>query len=349
MSKLASIQRILEINDIPNAQKISVCKILGFSAVVKKGEFKVGDLVVYCACDSILPFAPWSEFLRDKNRPDRAIRVKTIRLRGQVSQGLVLPLSVIMDQPVFPRSLFEGDDVTEILGIKKWEKELAAELMGTARSNFPSYIPKTDEENIKSNPRILEELLCKHLYATIKIDGQSSTFYFNQEGQFGACSRKLDLLPGTGRSNMWWRMVDKYDLENKLVGYFATHGKHIAIQAEIFGESIQGNKLGIAGNEIAVFDVWDIDNQKYYNYPDIIQVCKELQLPLVPVIWENEFITESETIESLTEKASKLVYPNGTPAEGMVVRPILETHSEVLGGSLSIKIMNPVFQLLYGE
>ena len=112
MRKLASIQKIVSLEPIKDADKIEKATVLGWELVVaKKDNFKVGDLVVYCEVDSILPDKPEFEFLRE-----RKFRIKTIKLRGQVSQGICFPLSIL------PKAKYnEGEDVTEVFGARKYD------------------------------------------------------------------------------------------------------------------------------------------------------------------------------------------------------------------------------------
>ena len=109
MSYLASIQKVIKLTPIEGADKIETATILGWEIVVKKDEYKVGELCSYIQIDTIVPEMPEYEFLRS-----RKFRVRTIKLRSQISQGLIVPL---------PNGNWkEGDDVTEILGVKKFEK-----------------------------------------------------------------------------------------------------------------------------------------------------------------------------------------------------------------------------------
>lgn len=146
MRKLASIQKIKDVQPIQGADTIEVASVLGWKVVVKKGEFQVGNLMVYCEIDSILPEKPEFEFLRNKN-----FRIRTIRLRGQVSQGICFPLSVLPTN----FEIEEGKECTEVLEIIKYEPPIPASLSGIVKGTFPSFIPKTDETRVQ----VLQELL----------------------------------------------------------------------------------------------------------------------------------------------------------------------------------------------
>src|ERR1700753_4271510 len=154
--KLASIQEVLSVEDIPGADNIQVATVKGWKLVVKRDEFKAGDRAIYCEIDSFLPIKDEFEFLRKssyKKMGDlEGFRLKTIKLRGQVSQGLLLPVVALKDK-VYPdqyRALQIGDDVTEPLGIFKYEPPIPAELSGVMKGSFPNFIPKTDEERVQN-------------------------------------------------------------------------------------------------------------------------------------------------------------------------------------------------------
>ncbi len=150
MRKLATIATIDQILPHPNADTLELAKIRGWQVVVKKGEFQSGDLCVYCEIDAVMPERPEFEFLRD-----RKFRIKTIRLRGELSQGICFPLSILPMGEVYLEPL-EGDDVTEALGIQLHQPPIPACLSGDVNGVFPSFIPKTDCERIQNHSWILE-------------------------------------------------------------------------------------------------------------------------------------------------------------------------------------------------
>ena len=148
--KLATIRTISELRPIEGADKIELAIVDGWQVVVAKDvEHMVGDKVVYCEIDSFLPIRDEFEFLRKssykKMGDQEGFRLKTIKLRGQVSQGLILPISVVpITQFATALNLPEGMDVTEMLGIVKYEPPIPAELAGKVKGGFPSFLSKTD-------------------------------------------------------------------------------------------------------------------------------------------------------------------------------------------------------------
>jgi len=259
--KLASIRRISEIKPIEGADNIELAIVDGWQCVTKKGEFQPGDLCVYFEIDSFLPIRPEFEFLRKssyKKMGDKeGFRLKTIKLKGQISQGLVLGITypqIFENDRIIP-TLLEGYDLTEKLGVIKYEQPIPASLAGQVKGDFPSFIRKTDLERVQNIWNDIKDD-DEHYEVSLKLDGTSCTFYLN-DGVFGVCSRNLDLQETEG--NIYWKMARKYDIENVLRGL----DRNLAFQGEIIGHGIQTNHEGLHNQEFYLFDIWDIDNQCY--------------------------------------------------------------------------------------
>lgn len=326
--KLASIETIKEIVPHNGADKLEIAKILGWQSIVKKGEFKAGDKVVFVVIDTILPNAPWSEFLADKKDPEKQIRLRTIKLRGEYSQGLVLPLSVL---PENIQGWHESADVGGALGIKKYEKEIPAQLSGIALGAFPTYIcAQTDEDNGLSYPDIVNEVL-KNEWITVtqKLDGSSGTIIIEDRVITHVCSRRLSLKET--EENAFWKVARKLNLDK------LDRGRYV-IAGEVMGCGIQGNQLKLNEPEIFVFQIKY--NDSFYNYLDMVYECKyTLDCKYVPHIENFNTINQKVNIDMLQALADKQVLPCGSPAEGIVVRP-LNYRSAGNGRPLSFKIIN---------
>jgi RNA ligase (TIGR02306 family) len=240
-------------------------------------------------------------------------RLKTIRLRGQVSQGLILPMSVFGD---FGWTAYEGLDVTERLAIVKYEPPIPAELAGKVRGNFPGFLHKTDEERVqnltKDYAKWVEEGL--DFYVTEKLDGSSATFYLRDD-LFGVCSRNLDLEETEG--NTFWKVARELKLEEKL----RENGRNLAIQGELIGEGIQGNPYKIKGHTVKFFNVFDIDFQTYYGLPMFLATMQHgLKLETVPFL-TNLTMKLPETIDEMLAYADgKSVLNDRFDREGVVIR-----------------------------
>ena len=326
--KLASIETIRERIHHPNADSLDLVKVLGWQAVTKRNEFKVGDKVVFIVIDTILPKAPWSEFLASKSNPDAPIRLKTAKIRMFASQGLVLPLSVL---PENVQDWHEGADVSGILGIKKYEKEIPACLAGEVLGSFPSYlISPTDEDNGLSYPEIVEEVFGVNEGAvtiTQKLDGSSCTLVVENGKITQVCSRRLSLKESD--KNGFWMVAKRLNIEDDWSGY---------IQGELMGPGVQGNQLKLMQPELFVFQVKEKDYE-YYDFNEMANFCFENKMKLVPLIGFYSAKDVQSGLEYLQDLADKVVTPHGDPAEGIVVRPVTYKTSGN-GRPLSFKIIN---------
>ena len=331
MRHLASIQRIKSLDPIENADAIQRATVLGWQLVVKKDEFQVGDLCIYCEIDSLLPDRPEFEFLRP-----RKMRIRTVRLRGQVSQGICFPLS-FLPQGV---DIEEGADVTEAMGITQYEPPMPANLLGVARGPFPSFIPKTDETRVQVLQEVLDKYAGETCYVTEKLDGSSVT-YFWKDDRFGACSRNLELLEDP--ENSIWQVAYALSLSDKL----AALGGNWALQGEIIGEGIQKNKYRLRGQQVRFFNAFDINAYRYLDFAEFQAMLERLELLSVPVL-ETAY-TLSNDIPALVEKSvgKSALHPDAH-REGIVIRPLAERQDATLG-RVSFKAISPEFLLKYEE
>lgn len=356
MRQLASIRRISDIHPIPGADRIVVAQVDGWECVVKKDEFHVGDTIVYVEVDSIVPERPEFEFLRD-----RKFRVRTIKLRGQVSQGLVLPLSIL------PSGMYPiGTDVTKILGIEKYDPEAQQEAMlaqkqpnkpkgkfaqfmmrfkwyrklfmkSKRKGGFPEWIVKTDETRIQNLTTLfdIERKNGTKFSVTEKVDGQSATYYLRKVSrrkyEFGVCSRNIHL--GTPDNSSYWTVAKKYDIENvlkKLIGDYET----IVLQGEICGNQIQGNKYHISGYELFAFNLIYPDHK--CGTAEIKELLTPFGINTVPIVEEGKVLPD--TIADLVEYSKgKSIVRKEQKREGVVMRNVQK--------NISFKVINPDFLL----
>jgi RNA ligase (TIGR02306 family) len=298
---------------------------MGWTCVVKKGEFRAGDLGVYFEVDSFLPVDPRYEFLRSSSYREnddngQGFRIRTAKMRGQLSQGLFLPL------PVFPEleGFHEGDDVTERLGVKKWYVPEMSSAGGTIIGDRPNGIPASDEIRIQSALELLDELRGKPYYITTKMDGTSGIVYCI-DGKIGCCSRNKEIKDEA--EALYWTPVYRYGLKEKLAGY----GKNIVLTGEICGPDIQKNRLRLSAPEWYVFDVKDWDSGSYVSYDRMLEICAALGLPVVPL--EERGDSFAYGLEELLEKA-RGKYPSGLDKEGIVVRDLMSPKA------VSFKVLN---------
>lgn len=300
MRKLATIRKISALNPIPKADAIETATVDGWQVVVKRGEFSVGALVVYLEIDSWVP-TQLAPFLSKGKEPReyngvRGERLRTVKLRGQLSQGLVLPVGRMHDDiygkaPVVHNSageylgvVQEGDDVTAFLGIQKYEQPVSAQLAGLVRGNFPSEIPKTDQERAQN---LVSEIAVavgvgSYYEITEKLEGSSMTCY-QLRGEFGVCSRNLDLK--RDENNSFWAVAIRENIEAKMrkVDEFWD----FAIQGELVGPGIQNNIYNLSQHAFYVFDVYNIRACAYLDPRDRLELVEAMQLEHVPVLCRN--------------------------------------------------------------
>ena len=338
MRNLATIQEVIDLQPIEGADQIERATVLGWHVVVKKGEFKVGDRAVYIEIDSIVPDRPEFEFLRD-----RKFRVRTIKLRGQVSQGILFPLSIL--PPKSPG--YVGADVTALLGITKYDPQAEQEEKETERLNaiqmtriqkflrrsslfrrlftqrnterlpFPAFISMTDEERIQKIPKVLQDLRGIPVVGTEKLDGQSATYFLVRHKRpiikdkivFGVCSRKLHLVKEDNSS--WWTVAREQKIE-KIMRELMGNATTFVIQGEIIGPAVQKNKYGVRGYQFYVFNVI-VDGKKINPYFHDI----ERFLKVVPVVFEGVL---PETIDEVVAMADGQSVIADTIREGIVFR-----------------------------
>lgn len=362
--QLATIQRIVSIEPIPKADKIEVATVLGWHVVVKKGEHNAGDLITYCEVDSVLPEKPEYEFLRE-----RKFRIKTIKLRGQISQGLILPAV-----PGF----IVGSDVTEKLGITKYEpggpdgESTPPQLKPTSKwvkpfmrwawfrkayawfndhvqKDWPAFVQKTDETRIQSMAGILHNtgVVQKSdggsatFIVTEKMDGCSATYcmvtartwYGRKYPHFMIFSRNINVTKNKG--GVYFEVAEKYGIKDKLLKIYQGHGD-CAVQGEIVGPKVQGNKYGFEELHFRPFQI--VFKEGKANYHMFTALCNIHGFDCVPIL-ETEFILEGKTVDDLVKYATRESVEDTVPAEGVVIRsPDMRT---------SFKVINPEFLLKY--
>jgi RNA ligase (TIGR02306 family) len=313
--KLASVVKIVDIQPITGADAIMVASVKGWKVVVKKDEYKVGDLAVYYEIDSFLPVRPQFEFLRKSSfkrmGSSEGFRLKTIRLRGQISQGLLTPIPEGISNPK------EGDDLTEALDIVKYEPPIPAQLAGKIKGTFPSFIPKTDEIRIQNfESEVGFSPVGERAYITEKLDGTSFTCYFNN-GVFGVCGRNWELSETD--DNSLWRMAKVLELKDKMT----KHGKNIALQGELIGAGINGNLYGLSDHKLYFFTGYDIDKGRRMFFDELEWVLFGLQLQMVPVLEKYGFVipNENNIVDYMLKYAEgKSVLNMEVDREGVVVR-----------------------------
>ena len=336
--KLATVERILDTQPVPNSDRLDVVRVRGWNVVTQRNEFTPGSSAVYFEIDSFLPVRPEFEFLRPssfkKMGEEEGFRLRTVKLRGQVSQGLVLPVATFPELAAMPAI---GTDVTEILGVKKYEPPIPASISGKIKGAFPANARKTDQERIQN---LWDEYATKYrdvaFEETLKLDGSSMTVYFCN-GAFGVCSRNWELHPS--EKNTLWRVARSLDLEAKLQSL----DRNLAIQGELMGPQIQKNREKLAAHRFFVFDIWDIDRQAYLSPAARSHLVERLELDAVPVTSPSvRVFSEFSTIADLLAHADGPSL-NGDRREGLVYKSLQPFDGE----TISFKVVSNRWLLKY--
>ena len=333
MRKLASIQRINKVRPIEGADNIEAVGVLGWECVSKKGEFSEGDPCVYFEIDSLLPEEPRYEFLKSSYRKDiKKYRLRTVRLRGQLSQGLALPVSLFPET----QGLFEGHDLTDALGIEKYEPQIPAQIQGESR-RFSWPIGKTDEPRVQSEEGrfILERLSGNPYYMSLKLDGTSCTFIVDpNDGEYHVCGRNYSYKRSDSHS--FWIVSDRYEMEDGLRSL-----GDIALQGEIVGPGIQKNRMGLKEIDFYVFNVVRVSSSRRLPLEDSLAITERLKLKFVPILERGDIFSYSGSdLLEIAKGKYRDFFPEAKKEqerEGIVVRSLC--------GSLSLKAINNEFLL----
>ncbi len=404
MRKLVSVKRVTDIQPIPDADLIVVATVDGgWNCVVKKGEFNIGDLGVYFEIDSFLPVIPEFEFLRKssfKKMGDKeGFRLKTVRLKGTISQGLLIPYNMVKTILKDKEDIhFEhGEDLTEALGVEKYEQPIPACISGEVVGDFPSFIPKTDQERIQNlyldysktyadNSDLIIEELSKNIEkyanrieelknnrkpnpildlefeATIKLDGTSMTVFVVDANvyktrnieklkeelgdnfdttYFGVCGRNYELREKEG--NTYWDVANR-DIKEKLINFYKETGRNIALQGELMGVGIQGNREKLDKHQFFCYEIWDIDKQRYLVKKEREEILVKLNIQSVPFIENIKVFKVFKTLDDI------LKYAEGHSINHPIREGVVFKSNELVNGrTVSFKAISNLFLLKGGD
>ena len=346
MRKLASIQRIWKIEDMENADRLQKAFVEGWVVVVPKEQFKVMDLAVYFEIDSFLPVDPRFEFLRTTSykKTDmmgEGFKLRTLKLRGQISQGLLLPLSEFpeIENPEI------GQDVTTLLGVKKWEIEEKATTGGNVVGGLPYDVPHTDESRVQNHPELIDEFGDQEYYISTKMDGSSHSISMDGNG-FHVCGHNYEYK--NDGSSSFYNFVNERGYQQRIEDYFCKNElSEFTLQGEFCAPGIQRNRLRLVKPEWYVFTVRI--NGERIGMDEMLSVCESLRIPHVPIEERGTgFKNKYPTVEAVLARADG-EYPNGGPKEGVVIRTVKPVYSSTIGDYLSMKAVSNKYLLKNGE
>jgi len=336
------------------ALNIELVTVRGWQVVAMKNDFEVGDLCVYVEIGSVFPTDfKKADFL--EGQPLKSVlKLKTL------SQGLVFKLDWLTEERgIDISSLAVGDDVTSIIGIKKWVEPEESELYepdtqptgskapqnNRTKIPFPNFIPKTDEPRIQNNKKFIEDIQNEQIFVSRKEDGCSATFVtaqadanwfwsfvntiwlyifgycYKETKEFLVCSRNFGYRAETADSTKYFMIAERFRIKEKLEAYGKNH-PCIAVQGEIIGPGINGNRLKLTDFDFRVFSIYNVADSCYFSQSEMVDICKELGLNTVPILYQglasaNEHF---QSLESILSYTGSVQYNNGNPAEGIVVR-----------------------------
>ena len=319
--KLSTIKEITNIFPIEGADRIELAEInKGWKVIIKKDEYAIGSKVLYIEVDAWVPTA-LAPFLQKGDKVKRFNNVegnllKTIKLKGVLSQGLVLPIE---------KEYFDNEEnLDEFLNIQKFEK-LAITSNGVPARNFPPFIPKTDQERCQN---LAEKIFSKECFndvfmGTLKMDGTSCTVY-NHNGHIGVCSRNIEIIKG---ENIYWKAKGVSEITEIL-----KENENLAFQGEIVGVGVQKNKHNIDRPTLYVFDIYDI-HKGYYLSPDKYPDYKVNYVPFKLNFTPSESLNSVDKLMDLVKQHSK--DEDGNHLEGIVFKRINKDK-----GRFTFKVIN---------
>ena len=317
--------------------------MLGWQCVVNKGQFQPMDVGVYFEIDSFLPIRPEFEFMRTSSYKKTDImgegfKLRTMRFRGQISQGLLLPLSSF---PEIPADMELGADVTELLGVRKWEIEERATTGGTVIGNLPYDIPHTDETRVQENPELIKAFAGLEYYISTKMDG-SSHFIGVDENGFHVTGHNYEYKDDG--SSSFYELVKARKYQEKVESFVKENGlSTLTIQGELCAPGIQQNRLRLTKPEWYVFTVRE--NGKRVGLKRMMEICEALGMEYVPIEEiGTDLPSKYPTVESLLDRADG-EYPKGGKKEGIVIRPTEPVYCPLISASLSMKVVSNKYLL----
>lgn len=339
--KLATFRVVNNISPIEGADQIEVAQVDSWKVVVRKGEFSIGSIVVYFEIDSWIPTTLAPFLTKPGSTPKKfneveGEKLRTIKLRGQISQGLIMSIADItkvvpdfMQKVEEVGGVGEGTDLTELLGIMKWEiPEFIWSKGYKPKGNFPSFIPKTDQERVQNLTKYFDEMKTAKWEVTEKYDGSSLTVYYSKHGddvREGVCSRNLDLHMEVenGVLNSYWDIALREKLLDKLRDVNVQTGANLALQGEMVGIKIGTNIYKLNGRDFWLFDIYDIDAGRYYTPAERQEFAQKYEIKHVPVLFKEYQIPEDYTVVDLLKFAEgKSVLNPKTEREGLVFKRV---------------------------
>jgi len=345
--KLASIEKITSLELIKDKDRIELATILGWHVIVGKGDFKVGDLVVYVEYDVLLPIKPEFEFLRSRtySKKFNGFRIRNMKMAGVQSEGIVFPMDILPRwvPAGIIKSYTEGQDISEVLGVQKYDLEALQEvekakvsknpifkymmrykwfrrlnLSSKPKKGYPEGVTKSDETNIQVKFGSLRNKGYRY-YTTEKLEGQAFC-YTVIKNKFSVFSHNFN--KGKRDNSNWWNAAIAFDIEKKMKNFMRIYAiKNMSIQGELVGPGIQKNIYKFSKITPYIFNATNLDDKKDFSFADLKLFCNYTNLNIVPILNENiKLCRTSDGILKEAEGKSKLL--STQEREGVVWRAL---------------------------
>jgi RNA ligase (TIGR02306 family) len=345
MSTLRVTAEVLTVHEHPNADALELAQVGLYRAVVAKGAYRSGEAAVYIPEQSVLPPSLIEELgLTGRLAGGNADRVKAVRLRGELSQGIVCRPSALADVDLV-RAAADGTDFAERLGITKWVPPIPPSMSGDVES-APELLPWVDIENIQRYPEIFAAgepvVLTEKLHGSaclVTYVADESRVHVSSKG-FGAKSLALKEDP----RNLYWRAVHGHRVPEAAARVAERLGaRRVGIFGEVYGAGVQDLTYGADGRReslgYAVFDVAaEIDGSvRWLDAAELVGGA----LPLVPRLYEGPY--DSARVLEIASGRETVSGRELHPREGVVIRPAVERYSPVTGGRAIAKAVSPAY------
>jgi len=330
---IVEVCAVEDVLDHPNADRLEIVCVKGWKCIVQKDEYDIGDLVVYAPVDALIPIT-LSDAMDVTKYLGKEGRVRTTKLRGEYSQGLIIPMDYVPPLPAEDWGLggqdgyLPGDDVAELLEIKKYEPPLSTR--GDRLPDHPAFHRYTDIENYNNFPDVLKE--GEMVVVSEKVHG-SNCRMMNADGEFMVGSHNVRLKEDP--DNLYWNAARLFDLQNILPDGMEIFG-------EVYGKGVQKLHYDQKGINVAFFDAFM--NGRYLNYEAFVEFCTTHDLPMVPIIsvglWDKNMLRHREGMSTIA----------GHIREGIVIKPVYERYDNVLQGRVILKRISERYLLKdYGD
>lgn len=332
-----SVEKIGKIWEHTNADSLEMASLEGkdFDFVVAKGNLRVGDKVVYFPVDALLP--EWVSIVlgvQGKLAGSAHNRIKTVKLRGNISQGVVAPVTEFLT-PSVAENVPVGTDLATMLGIVKYEPPVVSSHAGNL-IGFPDFMHVYDIESAQNYTNIVDKIRTGKAYISEKLEGSNWAASIEADGTIRVYSRNYEIQPIEGHTHDWWKALYSNGLDQVLrniKSFYDLSGtpvQHIVLRGEIVGSNVQGDYYGLKKQDVYMFDL--VVNQKYLSVEEFFSMARQTGFKTVPILAKDVTLDswlDGKGIKEASDGQSML-NPNKL-REGIVIKPMVESYEQGFG------------------